>query len=347
MPESRREFLARTAAGLAGAVAAGTAFAEQQPPSPTPTNPAAGTPPAFGTAPPVGPEIAVGHDHRGAEARPAGVHARREGPDRRQLATVDGRHDGAPHRAAQSRARDDALARVALEPAHPGRFAGARPRPLRRGATAKPGPLPEARRRHRLRDGRRAVAVDRVAGADLREADEDLPRPDRAVRPEAAGASSLRRRSSPSSRRGAPTRRSRPESTAGALHGIPFGVKDLLDTKGILTTYGAEPYRNRVPDADAVVVDRLYKAGAVLVAKLSLGVARAQRHLVRRPDDESLAPRGGLGGLERRSGRGDRRGARRASRSAARRAAASSIPRCAAASRACVRRSAASPARAR
>jgi Asp-tRNA(Asn)/Glu-tRNA(Gln) amidotransferase A subunit family amidase len=57
----------------------------------------------------------------------------------------------------------------------------------------------------------------------------------------------------------------------GPLHGIPFGVKDLLDTKDIRTTYGAEPYRDRVPDQDAVVVARLYAAGAVLVAKLSLG----------------------------------------------------------------------------
>ncbi len=57
----------------------------------------------------------------------------------------------------------------------------------------------------------------------------------------------------------------------GPLHGIPFGVKDLLDTKGILTTYGAEPFRDRVPDADAVVVSRLERAGAVLIAKLSLG----------------------------------------------------------------------------
>ena len=57
----------------------------------------------------------------------------------------------------------------------------------------------------------------------------------------------------------------------GPLHGIPWGAKDLLDTAGIATTYGAEPYRNRVPTADAVVVDRLAKAGAVLVAKLSLG----------------------------------------------------------------------------
>ena len=57
----------------------------------------------------------------------------------------------------------------------------------------------------------------------------------------------------------------------GALHGIPWGAKDLLDTEGIPTTYGAEPYRDRVPSKDAVVVRRLQEAGAVLVAKLSLG----------------------------------------------------------------------------
>ena len=57
----------------------------------------------------------------------------------------------------------------------------------------------------------------------------------------------------------------------GPLHGIPYGVKDLLDTRGIATTYGAEPFRTRVPAADAAVVRRLTDAGAVLVAKLSLG----------------------------------------------------------------------------
>jgi Asp-tRNA(Asn)/Glu-tRNA(Gln) amidotransferase A subunit family amidase len=57
----------------------------------------------------------------------------------------------------------------------------------------------------------------------------------------------------------------------GPLHGIPFGVKDLLDTAGIATTYGAEPFRDRVPTTDSVVVRRLYDAGAVLIAKLSLG----------------------------------------------------------------------------
>jgi len=57
----------------------------------------------------------------------------------------------------------------------------------------------------------------------------------------------------------------------GPLHGIPFGVKDLFDTKGIRTTWGAEPFENRVPDDDATVVKRLHDAGAVLMAKLSMG----------------------------------------------------------------------------
>ncbi len=57
----------------------------------------------------------------------------------------------------------------------------------------------------------------------------------------------------------------------GPLHGIPWGGKDLLDTAGIPTTYGAEPFRDRIPAKDAAVVARLGEAGAVLIAKLSLG----------------------------------------------------------------------------
>jgi len=56
----------------------------------------------------------------------------------------------------------------------------------------------------------------------------------------------------------------------GPLHGIPYGVKDLLATKGIPTTWGAEPYRNQVFDYDATVVARLREAGAVLLGKLSM-----------------------------------------------------------------------------
>jgi Asp-tRNA(Asn)/Glu-tRNA(Gln) amidotransferase A subunit family amidase len=57
----------------------------------------------------------------------------------------------------------------------------------------------------------------------------------------------------------------------GPLHGIPYGVKDLFDTKGIPTTWGAEPFQNRVPTTDATAVERLNKAGGVMLAKLSMG----------------------------------------------------------------------------
>jgi len=57
----------------------------------------------------------------------------------------------------------------------------------------------------------------------------------------------------------------------GPLHGIPCGIKDLFATKGIRTTWGAEPYRDQMIDYDSTVVERLRAAGAVLVAKLSMG----------------------------------------------------------------------------
>lgn len=57
----------------------------------------------------------------------------------------------------------------------------------------------------------------------------------------------------------------------GPLHGIPWGAKDLLAAKGYPTTWGAQPYENQRFDYDATVVQRLDAAGAVLIAKLSLG----------------------------------------------------------------------------
>ncbi len=56
----------------------------------------------------------------------------------------------------------------------------------------------------------------------------------------------------------------------GLLHGIPYGVKDLLATRGLPTTWGAAPYRNQAFDYDATVVQRLQRAGAILVAKLAM-----------------------------------------------------------------------------
>jgi len=57
----------------------------------------------------------------------------------------------------------------------------------------------------------------------------------------------------------------------GLLHGIPFGVKDLLTTKDYKTTWGAMPYKDQMIDQDATVITKLENAGAILVAKLSMG----------------------------------------------------------------------------
>ena len=57
----------------------------------------------------------------------------------------------------------------------------------------------------------------------------------------------------------------------GPLHGIPYGAKDLLAAEGYGTTWGAMPYKDQVINEDATVIKRLEEAGAVLVAKLSMG----------------------------------------------------------------------------
>ena len=59
-------------------------------------------------------------------------------------------------------------------------------------------------------------------------------------------------------------------NSKGPLHGIPYGVKDLLATDGAPTTWGAEPYRHQMLSGDATVVSRLRQAGAVLCAKLAM-----------------------------------------------------------------------------
>lgn len=57
----------------------------------------------------------------------------------------------------------------------------------------------------------------------------------------------------------------------GLLHGIPYGAKDLLSVKGYKTTWGAAPYKDQVIDKNATVINKLEKAGAVLIAKLTMG----------------------------------------------------------------------------
>ncbi|MCA9978999.1 MAG: amidase, partial [Anaerolineales bacterium] len=57
----------------------------------------------------------------------------------------------------------------------------------------------------------------------------------------------------------------------GPLHGIPWGAKDLIAVKGYPTTWGAAPFADQIIDENAAVVQRLDEAGAVLVAKLTMG----------------------------------------------------------------------------
>jgi Asp-tRNA(Asn)/Glu-tRNA(Gln) amidotransferase A subunit family amidase len=57
----------------------------------------------------------------------------------------------------------------------------------------------------------------------------------------------------------------------GPLHGIPYGLKDLFDNAGLVTGWGAEPFRDRVPDHDAAIVVKLRAAGAVLLSKTTVG----------------------------------------------------------------------------
>lgn len=57
----------------------------------------------------------------------------------------------------------------------------------------------------------------------------------------------------------------------GTLHGVPYGLKDLFDTAGLVTGWGAEPFRDRVPEQDAAIVTKLEAAGAVLLGKTTVG----------------------------------------------------------------------------
>lgn len=93
----------------------------------------------------------------------------------------------------------------------------------------------------------------------------------------------------------------------GPLHGIPWGAKDLLAVRDYRTTWGAKPYEDQRLDEDATVVQRLDAAGAVLVAKLTLGALAMGGRLVRRDHEEPVEPGAGLERIVRGVGRGDGR----------------------------------------
>jgi len=265
MGRSRREFLAQGSMGLIGAVVAGEAVAEGQ----TPQTPTPGAPPAFGTAAPVGPEVStatfveaeklmqvtMSPAHRAEAAgnwrqSMAAVYERRVGPRK-----VEIRYEDAP--ATVWNPRLNLATENPAQSTHKQvvQELGGEPRSDEDIAFASVPTLSSMISRGRITSERLTqIYLERLkrfqpmlncvitlceehALEQARTADKEI----------AAG------------------------MHRGWLHGIPWGAKDLLDTAGIATTWGAEFYRNRVPTKDATVTQRLNDAGAVLVAKLSLG----------------------------------------------------------------------------
>jgi Asp-tRNA(Asn)/Glu-tRNA(Gln) amidotransferase A subunit family amidase len=260
MPESRRQFLTQASLGLLGAATAGTSEAQE----PTP-----GAPPAFGVGPSAGPAVSPSN-FAAAEKL---VRVQLSGPER-SAAAGSWRTTMAPLYERRTGPR-----KVVLEPALapgsrwdpvlPGRKSGPERNRFVRGAT-DPGPLPASgqdiayaplTQLSRWIEGRKLTS-ERLTHIYL----ERLERFNSKLR----CVITLTRDLALAQAKGA-DQEIAAGKYRGPLHGIPWGAKDLVDTAGIATTYGAEPFRNRVPTEDAAVVKRLNDAGAVLVAKLSLG----------------------------------------------------------------------------
>ncbi len=266
MKRSRRQFLTHGSLGLMGvAVAAAAQTSQEQ----KPAEPPAGAPPAWGTAPQVGPEVSPATFVEAeklvrVEMNPA-ERAEAVSNWRSLMATLT-EHRTGPRKVAL----EETLAPYSLwNPVLPGvaggpqhdRFVWSKP---------DPGPLPKndddiafAPLTHLARwVERRQLTSERLTNIYLSR----LKKFDPKLRCVITLTSDLAL---------GQARKADQEIAAGKyrgpLHGIPWGGKDLLDTAGIATTYGAEPFRDRVPKEDAAVVKRLHAAGAVLVAKLSLG----------------------------------------------------------------------------
>jgi Asp-tRNA(Asn)/Glu-tRNA(Gln) amidotransferase A subunit family amidase len=262
MGKTRREFLAETSLGLVGAAVAGT---QQQKPG----EPPAGTPPAFGTGPAVGPEVSAGTFAEAEKVVQVEMSsANREmvaASWRGNMAALYERRVG-PHKVAI----EDAVAPYShWDPILPGMKRGPERERFVRSSN-EPGPVPakdediafaSVWKLSRWIETRK-ITSERLTKIYL----ERLERFNGKLRCVITLTRGLAL---------AQAKKADAEIAAGkyrgSLHGIPWGAKDLLDTAGIPTTWGAEPFRERVPAEDAVVVKRLHEAGAVLVAKLSLG----------------------------------------------------------------------------
>jgi Asp-tRNA(Asn)/Glu-tRNA(Gln) amidotransferase A subunit family amidase len=264
---TRRRFLTKSILGLAGVAASPAIRASGSGPD-DPQTPA-GMPPAFGTGPAVGPEVTPATL---AEAEKlvqvqytAAERAQAAGNWQVSMAPLYERRTGP-----RSVALDPALAPASRwDPVLPGLKAG----PTQSRFVRTPGAAPPLPKRDEdIAFARlpalsrwiqsRALSSERLTQIYLERLERFQPKINCTITltPELA----LQQ-----------ARRADAEIAAGRylgpLHGIPWGAKDLVDTAGIRTTWGAEPFRNRIPAKDAAVVERLHRAGAVLVAKLSLG----------------------------------------------------------------------------
>jgi len=266
MPSNRRRFLERTVLGLAGAAAAPRVLGAE-PQSDTQQTPA-GMPPAFGTGPVVGPEVTPATF---AEAEKlaqveynAAERAQAASNWRVSLAPVYERRTG-PRKVAL----DAGLAPASRwDPMLPGIVAPARDRFV---ASPPPTAVLPARDEdiahsrlpalgHWIKT--RALSSERLTRIYLERLERFQPKLNCVITLTRQLALEQARKADAAIAAG---------RYLGPLHGIPWGAKDLVDTAGIPTTYGAEPFKDRVPKKDAAVVERLHGAGAVLVAKLSLG----------------------------------------------------------------------------
>jgi Asp-tRNA(Asn)/Glu-tRNA(Gln) amidotransferase A subunit family amidase len=267
MPDTRRRFLKRSVLGLAGAAAAPhVALADD---ATKKAETPAGMPPAFGTGPGAGPEVAPTTFAEAEKLMQVSLtpaeRAQAAGNWRQSMAPLMERRTG-PRRVALE--AEVAPASV-WHPVLPGVSSGPTRTRVVRG-TAPPGPLPSAdediayapvSRLSRWIESR-ALTSERLTRIYLERLERFQPKLNCVITLTKDLALSQARRADAEIAAG---------KYRGPLHGIPWGAKDLVDTAGIRTTYGAAPFRDRVPTRDAAVVARLHEAGAVLVAKLSLG----------------------------------------------------------------------------
>src|ERR1700686_3491304 len=271
MPKSRRHFLTQTSLGLIGAAVASSSGAQDHANeiAQEPTQLPPGAPPAFGTGPAVGPEVSPATF---AEAEKL-MQVRLASTDRAQAAETWRVNLASLYE------RRTGPRTIALEPTlapfsryHsvlPGQAAGPQRDQFIRTKT-DPGPLPASDADIAFASvtqlsgwiEQRKLTSERLTQIYLRRIEQFDPKLRCIITLTRDLALAQAKKADEEIAAG---------KYRGPLHGIPWGSKDLLDTAGIATTYGAEPFRNRVPAADAAVVKRLHDAGAVLVAKLSMG----------------------------------------------------------------------------